>query len=147
LLLKFTRELDLTLVLDKSVELVLGHKLGKTFGVLKLRIVGVLQDVGAVALEFLWSFRGGDGFLRVRDLVLVFRAQLLWTHASVRHLWVSEGSLETFLEQMLGPVGQLLVVTVGEAAGAAREGPEVPLVSLVGLLSFNSQDLIVGFGM
>ena len=74
---------------DESVELVLGDKLGKTFGVLELRIVGVLQDVRAVALELLWSFRGRNGFLGVGDLVLVFRAQLLWTHARVRHLWVS----------------------------------------------------------
>lgn len=132
---------------DESVELVLGDKLGKTFGVLELRIVGVLQDVRAVALEFLWGFRGRNGFLGVGDLVLVFRAQLLGTQARVRHLWVSDWRFEPFLEQMLGPIGQLLVVAVGEAAGAAREGAEVPLVSLVRLLSFNSQDLFVGIGM
>lgn len=131
----------------KPVQLVLGYELGKTFGVLKLRIVSVLQDVCTVALELLWSFWRGNGFLRVRDLVLVFGTQLLWTHASVRHLWVSQRRFETFLEQMLGPIGQLLVIAVGEAAGAAGEGTEVPLVPLVGLLSFHRQDFIVGSWM
>lgn len=145
LLFEFTRELNLALMFDESVKFVLSHKFGKTFGVLKLGIVRVLQNVCAVALELLWRFRGGNGLLGVRELVLVFRAQLLWTHACVGHLWVSERSLETLLKQMFGPIRQLLVVAVREAARAAREGAEVPLVSLVSLLSFDRQDLIVGF--
>ena len=80
----------------------------------------VLQDVGAAALELFGGLGRGNGLLGVRDPVLILWAHLLRTHACVRNLSVAiTWGLEAGFEQVLGPVGHLLVITVREAQGAA----------------------------